>query len=254
MDDDVSQQIEQIIGYKFTNRALLVEAFTHASSVEMRAKSNERLEFLGDSVLALVICKNIFDRSPDYLEGDLTKMKSMLVSRGTCARIAREMGIHKLLKVGKGMAGSHSLGYSLAAGLLEAVIAAIYLDGDFDAAENFILSRFGPLIEKADVVQVQGNFKSLLQQHSQQHFNVTPVYELLDEKGPDHNKCFEVQAIINDRHFPSAWGTNKKEAEQKAALNALIDLGAIKNIYGESDTQHNGGPSSESISTTPSTG
>jgi ribonuclease-3 len=233
MDEIVCQQIEQIIGYKFSNRALLAEAFTHASSVETRAKSNERLEFLGDSVLALVICKNIFDRSPGYLEGDLTKMKSMLVSRGTCARIAREMGIHKLLKVGKGMAGSHSLGFSLAAGLLEAVIAAIYIDGGFDAAKNFILSWFGPLIEKADAVQVQGNFKSLLQQHSQQNFNVTPTYELLDEKGPDHNKCFEVQAVINDRHFPSAWGTNKKEAEQKAALNALIDLGAIEDFSKE---------------------
>ncbi len=236
MDEIVCQQIEQIIGYKFSNRALLAEAFTHASSVETRAKSNERLEFLGDSVLALVICKNIFDRSPDYLEGDLTKMKSMLVSRGTCARIARDMGIHKLLKVGKGMAGSHSLGYSLAAGLLEAVIAAIYIDGGFDAAKNFILSRFSPLIEKADIVQVQGNFKSLLQQHSQQYFNVTPTYELLDEKGPDHNKCFEVQAVINNKYFPSAWGTNKKEAEQKAALNALIELGAIKDFSGESDT------------------
>jgi ribonuclease-3 len=236
MDEIVCQQIEQIIGYKFSNRALLAEAFTHASSVEMRAKSNERLEFLGDSVLSLVICRNIFDRSPGYLEGDLTKMKSMLVSRGTCARIARELGIHNLLKVGKGMAGSHSLGFSLAAGLLEAVIAAIYIDGGFDAAKNFILGRFGPLIEKADVVQVQGNFKSLLQQHSQQHFNITPVYEVLDEKGPDHNKCFEVQAVIDDRHFPSAWGTNKKEAEQKAALNALINLGAIKDFSGEQES------------------
>ncbi|MGA2094552.1 MAG: ribonuclease III [Sedimentisphaerales bacterium] len=253
MDETVLQQIEQIIGYKFSNRALLAEAFTHASAVDSRAKSNERLEFLGDSVLALVICRNIFDRSPGYLEGDLTKMKSMLVSRGTCARITREMGIHKFLKVGKGMAGSHSLGFSLAAGLLEAVIAAICIDGGFDAAKNFILSRFGSLIEKADVVQVQGNFKSLLQQHSQQHFNITPVYEVLDEKGPDHNKCFEVQAVINDRHFPSAWGTNKKEAEQKAALNALIDIGAIKDFSEEADTQRSVGPASESDSAGPPT-
>lgn len=235
MDEAVLRQIEQIIGYNFSNRALLAEAFTHASAVDSRAKSNERLEFLGDSVLALVICRDIFDRSPGYLEGDLTKMKSMLVSRGTCARITREMGIHKFLKVGKGMTGSQSLGFSLAAGLLEAVIAAIYIDGGFDAAKDFILGRFGSLIEKSDIVQVQGNFKSLLQQHSQQHFNVTPAYELLDEKGPDHNKCFEVQAVINDRHFPSAWGTNKKEAEQKAALNALIDLGAIRDLSGESE-------------------
>ncbi|MBN2019967.1 MAG: ribonuclease III [Sedimentisphaerales bacterium] len=227
MDEEILQQVEQIIEYSFTNRNLLCEALTHSSSVDSRTLSNERMEFLGDSVLALVICRTLFDRSPDYLEGDLTKMKSMLVARGTCARIARELGLHKLLKVGKGMAGSQSLSYSLAAGLLEALIAAIYLDGGLEQAQNFILRNFNPIIQKADAEYVQGNFKSLLQQYSQQHLNATPAYELLDEKGPDHNKCFEAQAVINNRHFPSAWGTNKKEAEQKAALNALIELGAI---------------------------
>jgi ribonuclease-3 len=227
MEQEVLQQVEQIIDYRFNNRNLLVQALTHSSSVDGRTLSNERLEFLGDSVLALVICRAIFDRSPDYLEGDLTKMKSMLVARGTCARIARGLGLQKFLKVGKGMAGSQSLSYSLAAGLLEALIAAIYIDGGFEPAQNFILRNFSPLIQKADAEYVQGNFKSLLQQYSQQHFNTTPVYEMLDEKGPDHNKCFEAQAVIGGRHFPSAWGTNKKEAEQKAALNALIELGLI---------------------------
>jgi len=229
MGPEVLGQIEQIIGYRFSNRDLLAMAFMHASAVDNRMLSNERLEFLGDSVLALVICRTLFDRSPDYLEGDLTKMKSMLVARGTCAKVARQLGLHKLLEIGKGMVGSQSLAHSLAAGLLEALIAAIYLDGGFEAAQSFILQQFEPLIQQAHIEQVQGNFKSLLQQYVQQHFNVTPAYELLDEKGPDHNKCFEVQAVINDRHFASAWGTNKKEAEQKAAFNALIELGAIEN-------------------------
>jgi ribonuclease-3 len=154
-------------------------------------------------------------------------MKSMLVSRGTCARVARQLGLSKFLKIGKGMAGSQSLAHSLAAGVLEALIAAIYLDGGFEPAKNFILHNFDSLIQKADAEQVQGNFKSLLQQYSQQHFNATPVYELMDEKGPDHNKCFEIQAVIGERRFTSAWGTNKKEAEQKAALNALVELGVI---------------------------
>jgi len=227
MDEKILQQIEQIIGHRFSNRKLLAEAFMHASAVDKRAMSNERLEFLGDSVLALVICQTIFERAPTFLEGDLTKMKSMLVSRDTCARVARTLGLQKFLKVGKGMAGSQSLSHSLAAGLLEAAIAAIYLDGGLEPAQTFILKHFDSLICKADEEEVQGNFKSLLQQHSQQHFNATPVYELLDEKGPDHNKCFEVQAVIGDRHFPSAWGTNKKVAEQKAALNALIELELI---------------------------
>jgi len=228
MQEEVLQQIEQIIGYRFSNPNLLAEAFTHASSVDNRVMSNERQEFLGDSVLSLVICLALFERSPNYLEGDLTKMKSMLVSRTTCARVARQLGLYKLLKIGKGMAGSQSLSHSLAAGLLEALIAAIYLDGGLEPARSFILRHFDALIQKADIEQHQGNFKSLLQQYAQQHLNTTPAYELLDEKGPDHNKCFEVQAVINERRFPSAWGTNKKEAEQKAALNALIELGAIK--------------------------
>lgn len=229
MDEEILQQIEQIIDYRFSNRDLLIEAFTHSSAVDNRAASNERMEFLGDSILSLVICQTLFHRSPDYLEGDLTKMKSMLVSRTTCARVIRQLGLHKLLKVGKGMAGSQSLSHSLAAGLLEALIAAIYLDGGFEPARDFILRQFDSLIQKADLEQHQGNFKSILQQYAQQHLVATPVYELLDEKGPDHNKCFEVQAVINGRRFPSAWGTNKKEAEQKAALNALIELGVIKN-------------------------
>jgi len=228
MEQEVLRQIEQIIGYTFTHRDLLAKAMTHSSSVDNRYSSNERLEFLGDSVLSVVICRTLFDRSPDYLEGDLTKMKSMLVSRRTCARIARRLGLHKLLKVGKGMADSQSLSHSLAAGLLEALIAAVYLDGGIDAAQGFILNSFGPLIEQAHKEQTQGNFKSLLQQYAQQQFNTTPAYELLDEKGPDHNKCFEVQAVINERHFSSAWGTNKKEAEQKAALNALVELNVME--------------------------
>jgi len=235
MEQEILEQLEQIIGYKFTNRDLLADAFMHASAVDKRAMSNERLEFLGDSVLALVICGTIYDRSPDYLEGDLTKMKSMLVSRGTCARVARQLGLHKFLKIGKGMAGSQSLMHSLAAGTLEALIAAIYLDGGLEPAKKFILCHFDPLIQKADAEQVQGNFKSLLQQYSQQHFNATPAYQLLDEKGPDHNKCFEVQAVISERRFTSAWGTNKKEAEQKAALNALIELGIIKDYIEEAE-------------------
>ena len=115
MEQEILEQIEQIIGYRFPNRNLLIEAFMHASSVDNRVMSNERLEFLGDSVLGLVICRTIFDRSPDYLEGDLTKMKSMLVSRGTCARIARRLNLHKFLKVGKGYGGK-PVAYSFAGG------------------------------------------------------------------------------------------------------------------------------------------
>ncbi len=235
MDKETLQQIEQAIGYEFSNKELLAKAFTHSSAVDNRILSNERLEFLGDSVLAVVICQTLFERFPNYLEGDLTKIKSMIVSRGTCARVSRHLGLQKYLKVGKGMVSSRALSGSLAAGVLETVIGAIYIDGGFEAAHNFILRVFGSLIDTADAQQAQGNFKSLLQQHAQEKFNVTPVYMLLDEKGPDHNKCFELGVVVDDQHFTSAWGTNKKEAEQKAAFNALVELGVLEKPDEEDD-------------------
>lgn len=228
MDDKVLHQIEQTIDYKFKDRSLLIKAFTHSSITDERVMSNERLEFLGDSILGLVICLNLFERFPKYLEGDLTKIKSMLVSRRTCAKVIRENSLHELLKVGKGMASSNSLSGSLAAGLLEALIAAVFIDSNFETARDFILRLFEPMLKKVDAEQSQGNYKSLLQQYSQRHFSVTPIYELVDEKGPDHNKCFELEAVVDGRHFKSAWGNNKKDAEQRAALNALVELEIVK--------------------------
>jgi len=236
MDEETLQQIEQITGYKFSNRNLLSKAFAHSSAVEDRLFSNERLEFLGDAVLAAVICRTIFEQFPGYMEGDLTKIKSMLVSRMTCARVTKRLGLHEFLKIGKGMTSSRALTSSLAASLLEAIIAAIYIDGGFDAAGSFILRAFAPEIDGADAEQSHGNFKSLLQQYAQQQLNTTPVYELLDEKGPDHDKCFESEVVIAERHFPSAWGANKKEAEQKAAFNALVELGILEGTLPDGDS------------------
>lgn len=235
MNKQALQQIEQIIGYKFSDSNLLNKAFTHSSAADDRLDSNERLEFLGDAILSIVICQTLFEKFEGYLEGDLTKMKSALVSRGSCGRIARQLGLPKFLKVGKGMAASRTLPASLAAGLLEAVIAAIYIDSGLDAARTFIVRHFASLIEKIDAEESHGNYKSLLQQYAQEHFNAVPLYVLLDEKGPDHNKCFESEVVIAERHFPSAWGANKKEAEQKAAFNALIELGVVEKSSSNDD-------------------
>lgn len=235
MDEETLRQVEQIIGYKFSDSSLLATALTHSSAASNRLLSNERLEFLGDAILALVICQTLFERFTGYLEGDLTKIKSMLVSRVTCARISRQMGLQKFLKVGKSMIGSRALAGSLAAGVLEAIVAAICIDGGFDAARSFILRIFASVIDRADKEQAQGNFKSLLQQYAQDELNATPVYVLVDEKGPDHNKCFELEAVIGEHRFPSAWGTNKKEAEQKAAFNALVELGVLEKTSEETE-------------------
>lgn len=228
MDKEILHQIEQVLEHHFADEAILIKAFTHSSAADNRLDSNERLEFLGDAVLSIVICQTLFERFSDYPEGELTKMKSMLVSRGTCAHVARRLGIPRYLVVGKGMASHKAFPTSLAAGLLEAVIAAVYLDSGFEAAQDFILKHFATLIDQIDSEEAHGNYKSLLQQHAQEQFNASPVYVLLDEKGPDHNKCFESEVVIDQQHFPSAWGANKKEAEQKAAYNALIELGVLR--------------------------
>lgn len=227
MDADTVQQVQQIVGYQFNDPRFLEEALLHSSAADDRLRSNERLEFLGDSVLSLVICKNLFSRFSHYLEGDLTKIKSRLVSRKTCAKAAIQLGLPAYMQVGKGMEQSRAMSGSVAAASLESVIAAIFLDGGMEEAEAFILRVFEPMIIEADAEQHQENFKSLLQQYCQREYNSTPLYELLDEKGPDHNKCFEIAAVIRHHRYPGAWGVTKKEAEQRAALNALQAMGLV---------------------------
>lgn len=219
------EQIEDIIGYRFTDRSLLERAFVHSSVASCRLESNERLEFLGDSVLGLVACQRIFDLYPDLLEGDMTKIKSAAVSRRTCAKLARSLGLQKLLVVGKGMMGQAALPQSLSAAVLEAVVGALTLDGGLEAARRFLLPLLDPVIEAAAESGHQHNFKSVLQQHAQQQLERSPGYRTLDEKGPDHSKCFKVCVEIGERQFDAVWGQSKKEAEQHAALIALIELG-----------------------------
>ena len=228
MDKQSLRQLEESLQYKFSDISLLEKAMTHASSAETRLQSNERMEFLGDALLAVIICEGLFERFDNYLEGDLTKIKSKLVSRQTGSQIAAELGLNEVLKVGPGMAKSRSLNGSLAAGVMEAVIAAIYLDGGFDKVREFVLRVFGQLITNADAREHQENYKSVLQQYVQQQLNTVINYELLDEKGPDHNKCFECSAVVNGHRYRSAWGTNKKEAQQQAAYNALVELNLLE--------------------------
>ncbi len=225
---EVLDKAEAALGYHFNDRALLDKALTHASKANCRLESNERLEFLGDSILGVIVCQELFRKYPDYLEGELTKIKSAVVSRHTCAKAAGRLGLPELLFVGKGMSGRSQLPSSLAAAAFESVIAAIYLDsGDIERARCFILEHMGEAIAEAADSEHQRNFKSQLQQHVQKSLGATPIYELLDEQGPDHSKCFEMCVAVAGRRFPSAWGPSKKEAEQKAAYRALVQLGEI---------------------------
>jgi ribonuclease-3 len=222
---EVLVECQNAIGYHFRQPDLLRAALTHASGANTRLASNERLEFLGDAVLGLVTCEQLYLRFPDYQEGDLTKIKSVVVSRRTCARFSRHLNLGDYLFLGKGMhATTATVPPSLLADVYESLVGAIFLDAGLDAARPFILKQLGPEIELVAEGAHGGNFKSLLQQVAQREFNQTPQYILLDEKGPDHSKCFKIAAMIGRHTYAGAWGRNKKEAEQRAAMNALAQV------------------------------
>jgi ribonuclease-3 len=141
--------------------------------------------------------------------------------------VSNSLGLTELILVGKGMTGRAERPSSLAAGVLESVIAAIYIDGGHEAAREFILRHMEQHIAQFAATTHQQNFKSLLQQYAQQELSATPMYELVDEKGPDHSKCFEVRVVIGPRAFSSAWGPAKKQAEQRAAELALMEMGVL---------------------------
>ncbi len=227
MNADARERAEAILGYKFKNPNLLKESLTHASIADNRLDSNERMEFLGDAVLDLIICELLYLKFPQYQEGDLTKIKSAVVSRRTCAEVSNETGLTELLIIGKGISSRNSMPSSLAAAVYESIVAAIYLDGGFEVVKQYVIRTMGPKVDIIASDTHQQNYKAVLQQHAQKVMGATPIYELLDEKGPDHSKCFEVCVSIDGRRFTSAWGPNKKMAEQKAALLALEDLGVF---------------------------
>ncbi len=215
---------QQRIGYRFQDEGLLEAALTHASGAENRLASNERLEFLGDAILGAIVCERLFRQYPNYLEGDLTKIKSVVVSRQTCAKLSQNMGLQEFLILGKGMAADPNLPVSLLADVFESILAAIYLDGGNDEARRFVEFHVCDEIELTVNGESTGNYKSQLQQEAQRTLGVTPTYYLLDEKGPDHSKCFMISAQVGDQRFPPAWGRSKKDAEQRAAHNALSTL------------------------------
>ncbi len=220
-------ECQRAIGYQFRNPQLLVTALSHASGVDRRQNSNERLEFLGDAVLGLIVCDLLFATYPEYLEGELTRLKSIAVSRHTCATVAKSLGLHEFLMLGKGMMTQGHLPQSVTAAALEAIIGAVYLDGGLSAARALIEAHLRPIISSIICNAVEENYKSLLQQYAQKNLGTTPIYHLLDERGPDHGKMFLMAAELCGTRYHPAWGHSKKEAEQKAAYNALLELKQI---------------------------
>jgi ribonuclease-3 len=218
------QECQRRVGYEFRDPSLLLAALTHASGAQHRLASNERLEFLGDAILGFLVCERLYHLFPDSLEGDLTRIKSVVVSRETCSRISERLRLADFLIVGRGLAENRPVPASLLSDLFESVVAAVYLDGGMEAARPLIRRLLDPEIDQVVSGTLGSNHKSLLQQWAQRDFGLTPTYEVLEETGPDHSKSFCVSAQIGPRSYPPAWGRNKKEAEQRAASNALVAL------------------------------
>jgi len=227
---------QEKIGYRFQNLELLTDSLKHASGVSHRLASNERMEFLGDAILGMVVCEQLYLQYPEYLEGEMTKVKSVVVSRDTCARISEALGLHEYLVLGKGMAADPEIPRSVIAAALESLIAAIYLDGGIDPAKDFILRCVAEEVEQTVSGEFGCNYKSQLQQFAQREHGITPVYHLLDEKGPDHSKCFKISAEVSKKRFPPAWGKSKKESEQRAAHNAMNLINGTEAAYPSEET------------------
>ena len=213
-----------ILQHEFEQPELLQRALTHASHADARSDCNERLEFLGDSLLGMTVCEHLFRSYPSLQEGAMTKIKSTVVSRRTCAAIANEIGLSDLLMLGKGMRTGPRIPSSVAAAAFEAVIGALYLDAGLEKTQAFILRHVQPYIDDAAESAHQGNYKSLLQQVAQRHLPWTPQYELVGEEGPDHRKSFVVRVDVFGHSFEPGRALSKKAAEQKAALAALNEL------------------------------
>ncbi|MBL7050048.1 MAG: ribonuclease III [Nitrospira sp.] len=221
--------LEQVLGHTFKNKSLLKEAITHKSFAHeqhrIKTSYNERMEFLGDSVLELIISEYLYECYADFTESDLSRIKSYTVQESTLAETARELDLGSYLLLGKGedVTGGRNKA-SLLADAFEAVLAAVYLDSNYKTAREFILKHLSAkLIEFANNDSIF-DYKTKFQEVSQSLFYVLPQYVTVDTTGPEHEKTFEVQVLINNETYGKGTGRTKKAAAQKAAEQALIQI------------------------------
>jgi len=215
------KHFEKSSGVRFKNEALLNLAFSHRSFSNENAdhrENNERLEFLGDSVLGLVVSSYLFHVLADRAEGDLAKIKSFVVSEDILSNVARNLGIDQLLLIGKGEENSGGrTKKALLADALEAVFGAYYLDAGFPEVQKFVLELLVPEINNVLEDRHKKDYKTLLQEFVQKTHKSYPRYVLTDKTGPDHDKTFFMDVQVNGKTLGSGSGKNKKEAEQEAA-------------------------------------
>ena len=221
--------LQERIVYRFRNTQLITQALTHSSylyqSNKKEGEDNERLEFLGDSVIEIVVSHLLLTRFPHLAEGGLSKTRAALVNEATLASIARGLRLGATLRLGRGEEETGGRGKnSILAGGIEALAAAVYLDGGYEEAFRVIEKLYAPLLEGMKEELQDQDFKTRLQEFTQSRLNSTPHYIVTDEEGPDHDKSFEVVISIGEKAYGMGRGKSKKEAEQRAAEEALRAL------------------------------
>ena len=230
----VSDEAHQRLPYEFREPALLQEALTHRSHLQGNPasadKQNERLEFLGDAVLGLIVSEYVAETFPELDEGDLSQIRARLVGRPALAEAARRVRLGDMLRLGRGEERTRGRDKaSLLANALEAVIGAVYMDGGLNAARTFTLQVLDAqlnALHQDDLAGFRRDYKSQLQEWCQRHVHVLPVYAVTEESGPDHQKTFEVTVEIEQQCRGRGKGHSKKVAEQQAAKQALEQLQA----------------------------
>jgi ribonuclease-3 len=229
MEPDLSK-LEQVLGVTFTDRTLLLSATTHRSYLnehrEATQEHNERLEFLGDAVLELVVTDFLFRKYPEKPEGELTAIRAALVNTNSLSAASDVLGFNAFMLMSKGEAKDTGRARQyILANAFEAVIGAIYLDQGYEAAETFIA---GQLFAKTDEIVAKRLWqdpKSRFQELAQEHAGVTPTYELLTQEGPDHDRVFTVGVFLRREQVAEGTGRSKQEAEQDAAEKAITQKG-----------------------------
>ena len=226
---NVFDEIAERVGYRFRNEELLAQALRHSSYVNEQIDSdpqdNERLEFLGDAVLDLAVSHLLMERFHTAEEGRLSKYRAMMVDEAGLCEVATRLELGRFVLLGKGEAqGGGSEKPSILANTMEAVLGAVYLDGGFDKAMEVIRRLFSPFINMVGSNRMLHDYKSLLQEYTQQHHKTLPSYRLVGESGPAHDKTFRVTLTLNGETLAQGEGKSKKEAEQKAAEEAYLSL------------------------------
>jgi ribonuclease III len=226
-DDEMAgrvEAVEVILQYRFQNPALLHRALTHSSAKTESLPSNERLEFLGDAVLGLVVSDHLFNNFKNSSEGVLTRLKSVLVSSKTIGKQIRRLELDQQLIISRGLQNNQSISQAMCGDLFEAILGAIYLDGGLEPARTWVLNELKEAMGQTFEDLQDYNWKSRLQQYTQKHFSTIPTYVLEDSTGPDHCPSFAVAVFIDDELYGEGQGTTKKSAQQAAAKVACAEL------------------------------